>query len=62
MANNTKLNFGKLTNEELISLLAITKEAIVGGSDYQIENWNILFNEASEQLKQRLDKKRAEVH
>lgn len=49
------LNFGKLTNEELISLLAVTKEAIVAGSSEQIETWNRLFDKASEQLEERLD-------
>ena len=49
------LNFGKLTNEELISLLAVTKDAIVAGSDKQIDRWNRLFDKASEQLEKRLD-------
>ena len=48
-------NFGKLSNEELISLLSATKDGIEDGDDKQIGTWNRLFNKASEQIEERLD-------
>ena len=49
------LNFGKLTNEELINLLSVTRNPVVAGDKDQIGIWNRLFNKASEQLEERLD-------
>ena len=54
----TMLNFGKLTNEELINLLAVTKGPTTAASDEQIEKWNCLFDEAADQLKERLKKEK----
>lgn len=56
------LNFGKLTNEELISLLEVTRKAVVAGNEEQICRWNILFDEASKQLEKRLKEEEKEVN
>ena len=56
------LNFGKLTNEELISLLEVTRKAVVAGNEEQIEAWNRLFDEATKQLEKRLGKEEKEVN
>lgn len=55
------LNFGKLTNEELINLLAATKGDIVAPTRDQVEKWHSLFNKASEELERRLGEKEIEV-
>lgn len=49
------LNHGRLTNEELINLLAITRHGLEDPSDCQVKKWNKIHDKAAEEISRRLD-------
>lgn len=48
------LNHGRLTNEELINLLAITRRGLEDPSDCQVKKWNTIHDKAAEEISKRL--------
>lgn len=50
------LNHGRLTNEELINLLAATRLGLEDADEHQIKNWNEIHNKSAELVLKRLER------